>query len=74
MNDSRGFYTSRVFTTYISEGVSALVEGVSPALIDTAGKAAGMAVGQLTVADEVSMDLIYHIMKQTIADEGEGRG
>lgn len=71
VNDSRGFYTSRVFTTYISEGVSALVEGVSPALIDNAGKVAGMAVGPLTVADEVSLDLIYHILKQTIADEGE---
>lgn len=71
VNDSRGFYTSRVFTTYISEGVSALVEGIAPALIDNAGKAAGMAVGPLTVADEVSLDLIYHILKQTIADEGE---
>lgn len=71
VNDSRGFYTSRVFTTYISEGVSALVEGVPPILIDNAGKAAGMAVGPLTVADEVSLDLIYHILKQTIADEGE---
>jgi 3-hydroxyacyl-CoA dehydrogenase / enoyl-CoA hydratase / 3-hydroxybutyryl-CoA epimerase len=71
VNDSRGFYTSRVFTTYISEGISALVEGISPILIDNAGKAAGMAVGPLSVADEVSFDLIYHILKQTIADEGE---
>lgn len=71
VNDSRGFYTSRVFMTYISEGASALVEGISPALIDNAGKAAGMAVGPLTVADEVSLDLIYHILKQTITDEGE---
>lgn len=70
VNDSRGFYTSRVFTSYITEGISALVEGISPALIENAGKACGMPVGPLSVADEVSLDLVYHILKQTIEDVG----
>lgn len=71
VNDGRGFYTSRVFTTYIIEGICALSEGVSPALIEMAGKSSGMPVGPLSIADEVSIDLIYHILKQTVADLGE---
>jgi 3-hydroxyacyl-CoA dehydrogenase / enoyl-CoA hydratase / 3-hydroxybutyryl-CoA epimerase len=71
VSDGRGFYTSRVFTTYISEGISLLKEGVLPALIENAGKMAGMPVGPLAVADEVSLDLIYHIMKQTVEDLGQ---
>ena len=70
VNDGRGFYTSRVFTTYIGEGISLLKEGVSPALIENAGKGSGMPVGPLAVADEVSIDLIYHILKQTADDLG----
>ncbi len=70
VNDGRGFYTSRCFTTYIIEGICALNEGVASALIEMAGKAAGMPVGPLSIADEVSIDLIYHILKQTAADLG----
>ena len=71
VNDGRGFFTSRVFTTYISEGIKLLTEGVSPAVIENAGKQAGMPVGPLAVADEVSIDLIYHILNQTKKDLGE---
>ena len=70
VNDGRGFYTSRVFTTYIAEGIALLSDGVAPALIENAGKMAGMPVGPLAVADEVSLDLMYHIMKQTVEDLG----
>jgi 3-hydroxyacyl-CoA dehydrogenase / enoyl-CoA hydratase / 3-hydroxybutyryl-CoA epimerase len=70
VNDGRGFYTSRVFTTYVSEGINLISEGVSPALIENAGKMIGMPVGPLAVADEVSIDLIYHIIKQTMEDLG----
>jgi 3-hydroxyacyl-CoA dehydrogenase / enoyl-CoA hydratase / 3-hydroxybutyryl-CoA epimerase len=45
VNDSRGFYTSRVFGTYVKEGVAMLAEGVKPALIENAAKMAGMPVG-----------------------------
>lgn len=71
VNDGRGFYTSRCFTTYIIEGICALKEGVNPSLIEMAGKSAGMPVGPLSIADEVSIDLIYHILKQTVKDVGE---
>ena len=68
VNDSRGFYTSRIFKTYVYEGLELLVEGVKPALIENAAKMAGMPIGPLAVADEVSMELMYHILTQTEAD------
>lgn len=71
VNDSRGFYTSRVFSTYVSEGIAMLAEGINPALIDNAGKMAGMPVGPLALADEVSLDLIYKITNQTKTDLGD---
>ena len=69
-NDSRGFYTSRVFGTYVSEGMALLEEGVPPALIDKAGLMAGMPVGPLALADEVSIELVHKIAQQTRADLG----
>ncbi|MBK9350371.1 MAG: enoyl-CoA hydratase/isomerase family protein [Sulfuritalea sp.] len=70
VNDSRGFYTSRVFGTYVSEGMALLEEGVPPALIDKAGLMAGMPVGPLALADEVSIELVHKIAQQTRADLG----
>lgn len=70
VNDARGFYTSRVFGTYLSEGMALLQEGVAPALIDNAGRLAGMPVGSLALADEVSIELVHKIAKQTKADLG----
>ena len=70
VNDSRGFYTSRVFATYVGEGLTLLAEGVKPALIDNAGRMAGMPVGPLALADEVSLELMARIRKQTAADLG----
>jgi len=71
VNDSRGFYTSRVFATYVAEGLALLGEGVKPALIENAGRIAGMPVGPLALADEVSMSLMHHIQTQTKADLGD---
>jgi 3-hydroxyacyl-CoA dehydrogenase/enoyl-CoA hydratase/3-hydroxybutyryl-CoA epimerase len=71
VNDARGFYTSRVFGTYLSEGMALLQEGVAPALIDNAGRIAGMPVGPLALADEVSIELVYKIAKQTQKDLGD---
>jgi 3-hydroxyacyl-CoA dehydrogenase/enoyl-CoA hydratase/3-hydroxybutyryl-CoA epimerase len=70
VNDARGFYTSRVFGTYVSEGMALLEEGVSPALIDKAGLIAGMPVGPLALADEISLELVHKIGQQTRADLG----
>ncbi len=61
VNDSRGFYTSRCFGTYVQEGYSMVQEGVTPALIENAGKMAGMPVGPLAVGDEVALDLSYKV-------------
>ncbi|MGB5256064.1 MAG: 3-hydroxyacyl-CoA dehydrogenase NAD-binding domain-containing protein [Woeseiaceae bacterium] len=71
VNDSRGFYTSRVFSTFTREGIAMLAEGVNPALIENVAKHAGMPVGPLAVTDEVSLELAYKIGKQTKADLGE---
>lgn len=71
VNDARGFYTSRVFGTYLSEGMALLQEGVTPALIDNAGRLAGMPVGPLALADEVSLELVHKIARQTRADLGD---
>jgi 3-hydroxyacyl-CoA dehydrogenase/enoyl-CoA hydratase/3-hydroxybutyryl-CoA epimerase len=70
VHDGRGFYTSRVFSSYVEEGVMCLNDGAAPALIENAGVHAGMPVGPLCVADEVSLDLIYHILEQTKKDVG----
>jgi len=71
VNDSRGFYTSRVFFTYVNEGMELLKDGVPGALIENLGKQAGMAVGPLAVADEVTLDLAYKVHKQTLVDLGD---
>lgn len=68
VNDSRGFYTSRCFSTYTTEGIALLKDGVDPVLIENAGKNAGMPVGALAVSDEVALDLALKISKQSIAD------
>ncbi|MGE0551915.1 MAG: 3-hydroxyacyl-CoA dehydrogenase NAD-binding domain-containing protein [Gemmatimonadales bacterium] len=71
VRDGRGFFTSRVFGTYVTEGVGMLAEGVLPALIDNAGRLAGMPMGALTVADMVNIDLSHKIRQQTKADLGD---
>ena len=70
VRDSRGFFTSRVFGTYVREGLRMLLEGVPPALIENLGRKSGMPVGPLALADEVSITLMYQILRQTEADLG----
>ncbi|WP_417624606.1 3-hydroxyacyl-CoA dehydrogenase NAD-binding domain-containing protein [Paremcibacter congregatus] len=65
VNDSRGFYTSRCFSTYVMEAINMLAEGVAPALIENCGAYGGMAVGPFTVSDEVSLELSYHVGQAT---------
>jgi 3-hydroxyacyl-CoA dehydrogenase/enoyl-CoA hydratase/3-hydroxybutyryl-CoA epimerase len=71
VNDSRGFFTSRVFATYCYEGQMLLKDGVIPALIENAGRFAGMPVGPLAVMDEVSLELQYHVVEQMRKDLGK---
>jgi len=70
VNDSRGFYASRVVGTYIREGHLMLTEGVPPALIENVARMAGMPVGPLSLTDEVAVDLAWKILKATEADLG----
>jgi 3-hydroxyacyl-CoA dehydrogenase/enoyl-CoA hydratase/3-hydroxybutyryl-CoA epimerase len=70
VNDSRGFFTSRVVGTYIREGHLMLTEGVPAAMIENLGRIAGMPVGPLSLNDEVAVDLAWKIVKATEADLG----
>jgi 3-hydroxyacyl-CoA dehydrogenase/enoyl-CoA hydratase/3-hydroxybutyryl-CoA epimerase len=70
VNDSRGFYTSRVVGTYIREGHLMLAEGIPAAMIENVGRMAGMPVGPLSLNDEVAVDLAWKILKATEADLG----
>ncbi|NRG19602.1 enoyl-CoA hydratase/isomerase family protein [Rhizobiales bacterium] len=70
VNDSRGFYTSRVVMTYIREGLMMLADGVPPAMIENAGRMAGMPVGPLSLGDEVALDLAWKIVSATRKDLG----
>src|SRR6202034_4169639 len=70
VNDSRGFYTSRVVGTYIREGHLMLTEGVPAAMIENVGRMAGMPVGPLSLNDEVAVDLAWKVLKATEADLG----
>ncbi len=65
VNDSRGFYTSRVFSTSTNEGITMLAEGVKPALVENIARMAGLPVGPLAVVDEVTLELAYKIGKET---------
>jgi 3-hydroxyacyl-CoA dehydrogenase/enoyl-CoA hydratase/3-hydroxybutyryl-CoA epimerase len=68
VNDSRGFFTSRVCGAFISEGHRLLKEGVPAAMIENCARYAGMPVGPLALNDEVAIDLSWKIMDQTRRD------
>ncbi|MEM9840039.1 MAG: 3-hydroxyacyl-CoA dehydrogenase NAD-binding domain-containing protein [Pseudomonadota bacterium] len=70
VNDSRGFYTSRVFGTYTREAFCMLTEGVGPALVENAGKATGMPMGPLELIDMVGIDTGHKITHETIKEVG----
>src|SRR5258708_6569421 len=70
VNDSRGFYTSRVVGTYVREGHLMLTGGVPAAMIENVGRMSGMPVGPLSLNDEVAVDLAWKILKATEADLG----
>ena len=74
VNDRRGFFTSRVFSTFITEGITLLSEGVYPWTIDRAAMSAGMPVGPLAITDEISIRLFKEILDQQRKDqEAEGQ-
>ena len=68
VNDSRGFYTSRTFGTFVMEGAAMLGEGIAAPVIENAAMQAGMPVGPLAVLDETALSLSVHVLDQTRAD------
>jgi 3-hydroxyacyl-CoA dehydrogenase / enoyl-CoA hydratase / 3-hydroxybutyryl-CoA epimerase len=68
VNDSRGFFTTRVFGTFVMEGAAMVGEGIPAAVVEHAGEQAGMPVGPLAVLDEIALSLSVHVLDQTRAD------
>ncbi|HEX7535524.1 MAG TPA: 3-hydroxyacyl-CoA dehydrogenase NAD-binding domain-containing protein [Dermatophilaceae bacterium] len=65
VNDSRGFFTSRVIVTFVNEALAMLGEGIHPASIEQAATQAGYPVGALQLADELSLELFLKIRNET---------
>jgi 3-hydroxyacyl-CoA dehydrogenase / enoyl-CoA hydratase / 3-hydroxybutyryl-CoA epimerase len=63
VNDSRGFFTSRVIGTFINEGISMLLEGVPAPSIEQASNQAGYPAPVLQLTDELNMELSAKIRK-----------
>jgi 3-hydroxyacyl-CoA dehydrogenase/enoyl-CoA hydratase/3-hydroxybutyryl-CoA epimerase len=73
VNDSRGFFTSRVIGTFINEGVGMLLEGVPAASIEQASNQAGYPAPVLQLSDELNLNLARKIRDATkAAVEAEG--
>jgi 3-hydroxyacyl-CoA dehydrogenase/enoyl-CoA hydratase/3-hydroxybutyryl-CoA epimerase len=68
VNDARGFFTSRVFATFVMEGAAMVGEGIPAAVVEQAALQAGMPVGPLAVLDETALSLSVHVLDQTRAD------
>lgn len=64
VQDAPGFFTSRIFFNYLLEGITMVLEGISPTLIEEEAIAAGFAVGPLAVLDEISLELMLHVYDQ----------
>ena len=61
VNDSRGFFTSRVIGTFVNEALAMLGEGVTPASIEQAGSQAGYPAPPLQLSDELNLELMHKI-------------
>ncbi len=66
VNDSRGFFTSRVIVTFVNEAMAMLGEGIHPASVEQAATQAGYPVGALQLADELNLELFLKIRNETI--------
>jgi 3-hydroxyacyl-CoA dehydrogenase/enoyl-CoA hydratase/3-hydroxybutyryl-CoA epimerase len=74
VNDSRGFFTSRVIGTFINEGISMLTEGVPAPSIEQASSQAGYPAPVLQLSDELNLKLMRKIRKaaEEAAETGSG--
>src|SRR5262249_56638549 len=67
VNDSRGFFTSRVIGTFTTEGIAMLAEGVHPASIEQASSQAGYPAPVLQLMDQLTLTLPRKIRQETEA-------
>ncbi|MDN5794371.1 MAG: 3-hydroxyacyl-CoA dehydrogenase NAD-binding domain-containing protein [Intrasporangium sp.] len=67
VNDTRGFFTSRVIGTFLNEAIAMVGEGVAAASIEQAGLQAGYPAAPLQLADELNLSLMSKIDKETRA-------
>jgi 3-hydroxyacyl-CoA dehydrogenase / enoyl-CoA hydratase / 3-hydroxybutyryl-CoA epimerase len=74
VNDSRGFFTSRVIGTFINEGIAMLLEGVPAPTIEQASSQAGYPASVLQLSDELNLKLMRKIRDATKAAAGNGGG
>ncbi|MFI6433699.1 3-hydroxyacyl-CoA dehydrogenase NAD-binding domain-containing protein [Rhodococcus oryzae] len=65
VNDSRGFFTSRVIGTFTNEGIAMLGEGISPVSIEQATLQAGYPAPVLALMDELTLTLPRKIREET---------
>ena len=68
VNDGLGFFTSRIVTTYSSETLNLIGEGVPAQLIDNAAVNAGFAIGGASLAELTTMPLLSDILKSMRGD------
>ena len=71
VNDSRGFFTSRVIGTFINEGISMLAEGIPAPSIEQASSQAGYPAPVLQLSDELNLKLMRRIRKAAAAAAGD---
>ncbi|HYV15735.1 MAG TPA: 3-hydroxyacyl-CoA dehydrogenase NAD-binding domain-containing protein [Conexibacter sp.] len=74
VNDSRGFFTSRVIGTFINEGISMLVEGIPAPTIEQASSQAGYPAPVLQLSDELNLKLMRKIRDAAKAAMETGTG
>jgi 3-hydroxyacyl-CoA dehydrogenase/enoyl-CoA hydratase/3-hydroxybutyryl-CoA epimerase len=72
VNDSRGFFTSRVIGTFVNEAIAMLTEGIEPATIEQAGLQAGYPAAPLQLSDELNLKLMQKIAKETLEAAAQG--
>jgi 3-hydroxyacyl-CoA dehydrogenase/enoyl-CoA hydratase/3-hydroxybutyryl-CoA epimerase len=65
VNDSRGFFTSRVIGHFINEGVAMVGEGIEPASVEQAAAQAGYPAKVLSLMDELTLTLPRKIRQET---------
>ena len=74
VNDSRGFFTSRVIGTFINEGIAMLTEGVPAATIEQASSQAGYPAPVLQLSDELNLKLMRKIRNAARDAQATGSG